>query len=80
MVWGAIAVTVVASSAAAVGKQLQKEATRSLPRLQWDGRVLREYARSRRWVAGLAVDGLSGIGMLYAYANAPVRRRGSESV
>lgn len=51
----------------------QKEATRSLPRFGLQGDVLRQYAASRMWVAGLGADMGGALLMIAAFALAPVR-------
>ena len=55
-----------------VGKALQKEGTLTLPRLSLDRRVLVEYARSTRWLAGFLADIGGALLMVVAVANAPV--------
>ena len=71
--WLAIAVTVVASTGNNVGKALQKDATRHLPRFSLERGIVLEYARSRQWTTGLAADVAGGLLMLVAFALAPVR-------
>lgn len=51
---------------------LQKEATGSLPRFSLDTNILRQYFRSRRWLAGLAADFGGALLMIAAFALAPV--------
>ena len=51
---------------------LQKEATGSLPRFSLDTNILRQYFRSRRWLAGLAADLGGALLMIAAFALAPV--------
>ena len=51
---------------------LQKEATGSLPRFSLDFNILRQYFRSRRWLAGLAADFGGALLMIGAFALAPV--------
>ncbi|KAK9833929.1 hypothetical protein WJX74_010096 [Apatococcus lobatus] len=70
--WLAIAVTVVASTGNNVGKALQKDATRHLPRFSLERGIVLEYARSRQWITGLAADVFGGLLMLVAFALAPV--------
>ena len=70
--WLAIAVTVVASTGNNVGKALQKDATRHLPRFSLERGIVLEYVRSRQWTTGLAADVAGGLLMLVAFALAPV--------
>ena len=56
----------------AVAALLQKEATGSLPRFSLDFNILRQYFRSRRWLAGLAADFGGALLMIAAFALAPV--------
>ena len=72
--WLAIAITVVAATGNNVGKALQKEATRTLPRFSLDPAILMQYMRSRQWLAGLAADLAGALLMIAAFALAPVRR------
>ena len=51
---------------------MQKEATGSLPRFSLDTNILRQYFRSRRWLAGLAADFGGALLMIAAFALAPV--------
>ena len=71
MVWAAIALTVVASTGNNVGKALQKEATRKLPRFSLEPAILVQYARSRVWLAGLAADVAGALLMIGAFSLAP---------
>jgi hypothetical protein len=70
--WLAILLTVISSTSSSVGKALQKEATRGLPRFSLDARVLREYRACRGWVAGVAADLGGGALQAAAFALAPV--------
>ncbi|KAK9916037.1 hypothetical protein WJX75_007653 [Coccomyxa subellipsoidea] len=70
--WLAILVTVVASAGNNVGKALQKEATRHLPRFSIDPKILLQYARSRQWLIGLGTDLGGALLMIAAFALAPV--------
>ncbi len=72
--WFAILVTVVAASGNNVGKVLQKQATRTLPKLTMRREVLAQYFLSPTWVAGMLTDLGGGVLMLFAFANAPVGR------
>lgn len=69
-----LAVLIVASAAACinVGKALQKQGTRGLPRLVLDRKVLGTYLQDRTWATGLALDVLGGVLMVAAIARAPV--------
>lgn len=70
--WFAIAVTVLAAAGNNIGKVLQKQATRTLPRLTLKQDVVSQYLRSRTWVIGLAVDVAGALLMIVAFAQAPV--------
>ena len=70
--WLAILVTIVASASNNVGKALQKEATRQLPRFSVEPKILLQYARSREWLLGLAADLGGALLMIAAFALAPV--------
>jgi hypothetical protein len=71
--WLAIIVTVLASAGNNVGKALQKEATRQLPRLSLEPKILLQYARSRQYLIGLGADLGGALLMIAAFALAPVR-------
>ena len=73
MPWVAILVTVVAATGNNVGKALQKEATRTLPRFSLDPKIAQQYLRSRSWLLGLASDLAGALLMIAAFALAPVR-------
>lgn len=75
MLWLAIFLTALASTASSVGKVLQKQGTAHLPRLTADRRVLRQYLASRTWLVGVAADVLGGAIQVSAFAMAPVRPR-----
>ena len=70
--WLAILVTVVASTGNNVGKALQKDATRGLPRFSLESKIFLQYLRSRQWLAGLAADLAGALLMIAAFALAPV--------
>lgn len=70
--WLAILITVIASTASSVGKALQKEATRHLPKFSLEDKILREYRMNKTWIAGLTADLLGGIIQVAAFALAPV--------
>ena len=74
-VLAAVALTVVSSGGSAVGKAMQKQGTRSLPRLRLDPSVLKEYLRCGPWVAGISLDVAGALLMVAAVAQAPVRNR-----
>jgi hypothetical protein len=71
--WFAILVTVLAASGNNVGKVLQKQATRTLPKLTLKKEVLALYFASPTWVAGMLTDVGGAVLMVVAFANAPVR-------
>lgn len=70
--WLAIIVTVLASAGNNVGKALQKEATRQLPRLSLEPKILLQYVRSRQYLIGLGADLGGALLMIAAFALAPV--------
>ena len=70
--WLAILVTIVASAGNNVGKALQKEATRQLPRFSIEKKILLQYVRSRQYLIGLAADLGGALLMIAAFALAPV--------
>ena len=70
--WLAILVTIIASAGNNVGKALQKEATRQLPRFSIERKILLQYARSRQYLVGLAADLSGAVLMIAAFALAPV--------
>lgn len=73
MIWLAIAITVVSSTSCSVGKALQKEATRHLPRFSAsDRKVVSQYLHSRVWLMGLAADVGGAVLQIAAFAMAPV--------
>jgi len=55
-----------------VGKALQKQATKGLPRLVLDRKVVWEYVRNTTWVLGFALDIGGAVLMAFAIANAPI--------
>lgn len=70
----AILITVVSSTSCSVGKALQKEATRHLPRFSaGDSKILAQYLQSRLWLTGLAADVGGAVLQIAAFAMAPVR-------
>jgi hypothetical protein len=70
--WLAIGITIVASTACSVGKALQKEATRSLPRLIFEKKILVQYLRNMTWLTGLGCDLGGALLQVAAFAMAPV--------
>ena len=68
----AVFVVAAAASCINVGKALQKEGTKRLPRLVLDARVLGTYARDPTWALGMALDVLGGLLMVLAISLAPV--------
>jgi drug/metabolite transporter (DMT)-like permease len=69
----AILITIVASTSCSVGKALQKEATRHLPRFSsTDWKILQQYLQSRLWLSGLGADLGGGVLQVFAFAMAPV--------
>ena len=74
--FAAVVLTVVSSGGSAVGKAMQKQGTRSLPRLRLDPSVLREYLRCGPWMAGISLDVAGALLMVAAVAQAPVRKGG----
>ena len=74
--WLPILITVLASSGNNIGKVLQKQATRSLPRLTLQKDIIAEYLKSRTWVLGMLTDLSGALLMIVAFALAPVRGRG----
>jgi len=55
-----------------VARVRQQEATGSLPRFSLDLNILRQYCRSRQWLAGLGADLGGALFMVAAFALAPV--------
>ncbi len=72
--WVPILITVLAASGNNIGKVLQKQATRSLPRLSLQGPILQQYLSNRTWVLGTAADLGGALLMITAFAKAPVSR------
>lgn len=70
--WAAILITVVASTASSIGKALQKEATRNLPKFSLEEKILRQYILDKTWVSGLISDLAGGVIQVFAFALAPV--------
>lgn len=70
--WLALLITVVASTSCSIGKALQKEATRHLPKFSLEDKIIKEYTLNKIWVIGLAADLIGGIIQVAAFALAPV--------
>ncbi|KAK9791155.1 hypothetical protein WJX73_006607 [Symbiochloris irregularis] len=70
--WSAIGVTFLASTGNNVGKVLQKDATRHLPRFAFHAKTAQQYLASRAWMLGLGLDVAGALLMIAAYAMAPV--------
>ncbi|GLI64266.1 hypothetical protein VaNZ11_007481 [Volvox africanus] len=70
--WFAILITVLAAAGNNIGKVLQKQATRTLPRLVLNRTTLLLYFRSGLWVTGMLTDLGGALLMIVAFANAPV--------
>ena len=70
--WGAIIITIIASTANSVGKALQKDATRNLPKFSLEEKILRQYLLEKKWVAGTISDLVGGLIQIAAFALAPV--------
>ena len=69
----AILLTVVASTASSIGKALQKEATKNLPKFSIDNeKIFQQYKQSSTWLSGVALDVAGGIVQTAAFALAPV--------
>ncbi len=71
--WMPILITVLAAAGNNIGKVLQKQATRTLPRLVLQGPVLAQYLGSTTWLVGMGADLGGALLMIVAFANAPVR-------
>jgi hypothetical protein len=76
----AVGITVLASAGNNIGKALQKSGTQNLPRFELDGKVLRQYARCRTYMAGMAMDVGGALLMIAAFAQAPVHSPPSHSL
>jgi drug/metabolite transporter (DMT)-like permease len=70
--WLAIFITLLAASGNNIGKVLQKQATRNLPKLTLKQEVLEQYLRSRTWLGGLLIDLGGALLMVVAFSLAPV--------
>jgi hypothetical protein len=77
--WLAILITVVAAAGNNIGKVLQKQATKTLPKFSVKRQVLLQYLSSKTWVAGVAADISGALLMIVAFALAPVSHEPSAS-
>jgi len=68
----AIIITVLSAAGNNVGKVLQKQATRSLPKLALKADVLGQYLRNRTWLLGVGLDVVGGLTIVLALLMAPV--------
>jgi hypothetical protein len=75
--WTAILIMVVASASNNIGKALQKQATRTLPRLAMKRDIIQQYLRSKTWLTGLFADIGGAVMQIAAFASAPVRDAGA---
>ncbi|KXZ43693.1 hypothetical protein GPECTOR_83g305 [Gonium pectorale] len=71
--WFAILITVLAAAGNNIGKVLQKQATRTLPRLTLNRGVILLYLRSGLWLTGMLTDLGGALLMIVAFAYAPER-------
>eukprot|EP00798_Chlamydomonas_sp_ICE-L_P031634 gene31634-6828_t len=69
--WGPIIITILAASGNNIGKVLQKQATRTLPKLIMKREVIYEYLQSKTWVTGMLTDLGGALLMIAAFAGAP---------
>ena len=73
MIVVAILLTIVASTASSVGKAMQKEATKNLPKFSIENdKIFQQYRQCSTWVSGVALDVAGGIVQTVAFAMAPV--------
>lgn len=72
MAWFAIVIVVLASSGNNIGKVLQKQATRTLPKLTLRQDIIVQYLRSGLWLTGTLTDLGGALLMIVAFAYAPV--------
>ena len=68
----AVLVVAVAASCINVGKALQKEGTKRLPRFALDRKVVATYFKDTTWAAGMGMDVCGGLLMVVAISIAPV--------
>lgn len=70
--WSAILITIIAAAGNNIGKALQKQATRHLPRLALRPEVVVQYLTNGTWLLGMAADLGGALLMIAAFARAPV--------
>jgi drug/metabolite transporter (DMT)-like permease len=68
----AVLVVAVAASCINVGKALQKEGTKRLPRFALDRKVVATYFKDTTWATGMGMDVCGGLLMVVALSMAPV--------
>ena len=68
----AVPVVAVAASCINVGKALQKEGTKRLPRFALDRKVVATYFKDTTWATGMGLDVCGGLLMVVALSIAPV--------
>ena len=67
--------TVAAAAGNNIGKVLQKQATKGLPKFSVKQEVLKQYLTSKTWLTGVAADVAGAVLMVVAMALAPVSAR-----
>lgn len=70
--WFAIIIVCLAASGNNIGKVLQKQATRTLPKLTLRKEIVTQYLRSGLWLTGMLTDLGGALLMIVAFAYAPV--------
>lgn len=70
--WRAVLFTVLASAGNSIGKVLQKQGTKGLPKLSLNVKVMRTYLSSPTWTGGFGLDIFGALAMLKAVSEAPV--------
>lgn len=69
----AILLTIVASTASSIGKAMQKEATKNLPKFSIENeKIFQQYRQCSTWVSGVSLDIVGGVVQTAAFAMAPV--------
>lgn len=69
----AILLTIVASTASSIGKAMQKEATKNLPKFSIENeKIFQQYWQCSTWVSGVSLDIAGGVVQTLAFALAPV--------
>ena len=61
MAWLVIAITILAATGNSIGKVLQKQAARNLPRLSLKPDVICQFAHNKYWVIGTGSDLAGGL-------------------